>query len=426
MGSVAVVGGGPAGLMAAETLATAGAKVTVFERMPSVGRKLLLAGRGGLNLTHSEALDAFLGRYGSARPVLAAAIDRFGPDDLRAWCAGLGQEPFVGSSGRVFPAGFRATPLLRAWLRRLDDLGVEIRTHHEWTGWTDDGHALTFTDGTGAPIIHPSTTTVLAFGGASWPRTGSNGAWVAPVEAAGIAVTPLRSANSGFTVDWSPAFAERFAGTPLKNVRLSVGRRRKGGPPAIRTEALITRSGIEGSGIYALSRPLRDGIHRAGQVTLTVDLQPDRSNQQVADRLTQGRPKDSVSTALRRATGLAPVAIALLREATANQLPSAPLELAQLIKSVPITLFGTEPIDRAISTAGGIGLDQIDDSYMLRARPGTFVAGEMLDWDAPTGGYLLQATFSTAVAAATGAIAWLSARPGGSARSTAEEGAVTE
>jgi uncharacterized flavoprotein (TIGR03862 family) len=412
--------------MAAETLAAAGASVTVFERMPSVGRKFLLAGRGGLNLTHSEPLEGFLARYGPAQPMMAAAIDRFGPDDLRAWCAGLGQEPFVGSSGRVFPAGFRATPLLRAWLRRLDELGVEIRTRHEWTGWTDDGHALTFTDRTGPAVIHPSATTLLAFGGASWPRTGSNGAWAEVVEAAGIDVSPLRAANGGFVVDWTPGFAERFAGTPLKNVRLSVGRRRRGGPPAVRTEALITRSGIEGSGIYALSRPLRDAIDRTGQVTLTVDLQPDRSNQQVADRLTQGRPKDSISTALRRATGLAPVAIALLREATANQLPSAPLELAQLIKSMPLTLVGTAPIDRAISTAGGIDLDQVDESGMLRHRPGTFVAGEMLDWDAPTGGYLLQATFSTAVVAAQGAIAWLSAGAGGSTGPTAEEGAVAE
>jgi uncharacterized flavoprotein (TIGR03862 family) len=342
--------------MAAEVLATAGARVTVLERMPSVGRKLLLAGRGGLNLTHSEPLERFLDRYGPARPRLEAAIRAFGPDDLRAWCAGLGQEPFVGSSRRVFPSGFRATPLLRAWLRRLDDLGVEIRTRTEWKG-TLDG------------------TTVLALGGASWPRTGSNGAWTSSLP--DVDVVPFAPSNCGFTVAWSPAFVERFGGTPLKDVRVAFG------GASARGDVVLTRTGIEGGAIYALSARLRD----ARSPVLEIDLRPD-----VADVRLDRRPKDSRSAALRRA-GFAPVVSALLRE-TGDVDP----------KRIHVQLGGPQPIARAISSAGGIALHEIDDRFMLRKHPGTFVVGEMLDWEAPTGGYLLQATFSTAVAAARGAL----------------------
>jgi uncharacterized flavoprotein (TIGR03862 family) len=345
--------------MAAEVLATGGASVTLLEQMPSVGRKLLLAGRGGLNLTHTEPLDAFLDRYGAARPRLEAAIRAFTPDDLRTWCAGLGQEPFVGSSGRVFPSGFRATPLLRAWLARLGELDVDIRTRHRWTGDLDG-------------------VTVLALGGASWPRTGSDGAWTALL--GDVDVTPLRPSNVGFRVDWSPVFRERFAGTPLKDVELSFGGQTSRG------DVVITATGIEGGAVYALSASLRD----ADAPVLHIDLRPD-----VAELRLDRRPKDSMANALRRA-GFPPVVSALLHE-TGGADP----------KAVPLALDGPQPIARAISTAGGIALAEIDDTFMLRSHPGTFVAGEMLDWEAPTGGYLLQATFSTAVAAARGALAYL-------------------
>ena len=365
--------------MAAEVLARGGATVTVQERMPSAGRKLLLAGRGGLNLTHSEPLDALLDRYGDARPRLEAAIRRFGPGDLRAWAADLGQDTFVGSSGRVFPEAFRATPLLRAWLRRLDELGVGFRFGEPWVGFDD------------APGVDA---TVLALGGASWPRTGSDGGWVPILRAAGIEVRDLRPANCGFRVAWSATFAERFAGTPLKNVVLD----------GVRGDAVVTASGIEGGAVYAVAARLRDAIDADGSVTLRVDLAPDRTVADLAARL-GGRARDSTSSTLRRA-GIAPVGAGLAREATGNRLPADPVELARLLKAVPVRLTGTQPIDRAISSAGGIALDEVDDTFMLRRRPGVSVAGEMLDWEAPTGGYLLQATFATAVAAATGALAW--------------------
>ncbi|MCU1483759.1 MAG: NAD(FAD)-utilizing dehydrogenase [Actinomycetia bacterium] len=375
-----VVGGGPGGLMAAEVLATARVAVTVLERMPSVGRKLLLAGRGGLNLTHTEGLEAFLDRYGPARPRLEAAIRAFDPDDLRAWAAGLGQETFVGSSGRVFPEAFRATPLLRAWLGRLDHLGVEVRTRTAWTGWGDDADV-----------------TVLALGGASWPRVGSDGAWVGLMGE--IEVAPLRPANCGFVVAWTGTFRDRFAGTPLKNVELS------GGGGSARGDAVVTRGGIEGGAVYALAAGLRDEIAAEGHAVLAVDLRPDATVDVLAARL-EGRPKESTANVLRRA-GIDAVGAGLAREATGNELPDDPAALAALLKAVPVRLVRAYPLARAISTAGGIAFDEVDDDFMLRRRPGTFVAGEMLDWEAPTGGYLLQATFSTAVAAAHGALRWL-------------------
>jgi len=384
--TAAVVGGGPAGLMAAEVLATAGVSVTVHERMPSVGRKLLLAGRGGLNLTHSEPLEVFLDRYGPARPRLESAITAFDPTALRAWCEGLGQAPFVGTSGRVFPSGFRATPLLRAWLARLDALGVERRVRHEWTGFDD-------------PSVQGDVL-VLALGGASWPRTGSNGAWVDAVRRSGVDVRPLRPANCGFAVAWSDVLRQRFAGAPLKDVRLSF----RG--ESARGDAIVSEAGLEGGPVYALSAALRDAIERDGSsVTLTVDLRPEQHVDDILARVRRARRGDSLANVLRR-VGLAPVGIALVREVLGAERPR-PDELARLIKALPVVLCSPLPLERAISTAGGIALDEIDDTFMLRARPGTFVAGEMLDWEAPTGGYLLQATFSTAVAAADGALAWL-------------------
>jgi uncharacterized flavoprotein (TIGR03862 family) len=394
-----VVGGGRGGLMAAEVLATGGARVVVLERMPSPGRKLLRAGRGGLNLTHAEPLEALLYRYGAARARLAPAVEAFDPAALRAWCAGLGIETMVGSSGRVFPVGLRAAPLLRAWLGRLTDLGVDLRTAHRWEGWADDG-ALLVTDRDGGSVRLEPDATVLALGGASWARLGSDGGWVGPLAAAGVDVVPLRPANCGFLVPWTEGFVERFAGAPLKAVALEHG------PETVRGDAVVTRTGIEGGAVYALSRHLREALEGGAPVTLTVDLRPDQTEAELASRLAQRRPRDSQSTALRRSARLAPVAIALLREATRNALPGDPAELARLAKAVPLAVTGTAPIDRAISSAGGVELDEVDDAFMLRRRPGTFVAGEMLDWEAPTGGYLLQATFSTGVAAARGALAW--------------------
>lgn len=371
--------------MAAEVLAGAGVAVTVYERMPSVGRKLILAGRGGLNLTHSEPLEAFLDRYGAARPRLEAAIAAFGPDALRTWCAGLGQEPFVGSSGRVFPAGFRATPLLRAWLARLEGLGVVTRLGHTWTGFDD-------------PAVQADVL-VLALGGASWPRVGSNGAWVDALTAGGVDIAPLRAANCGFVVRWSEVFRDRFAGSPLKNVRIVHG------DATGRGDAMVDRAGIEGGAVYALSARLRDAIAASGPTDVTVDLRPDVTVDDLTVRIARGRAGDSTSNVLRRA-GLAPAAIGLVREASGNERLDA-AALAALAKAVPLRFESPFPLDHAISTAGGVAFDEIDDAFMLRRRPGTFLAGEMLDWEAPTGGYLLQATFSTAVAAAHGALDWL-------------------
>ncbi|MFN8051442.1 MAG: TIGR03862 family flavoprotein [Acidimicrobiales bacterium] len=409
--TVAVIGGGPGGLIAAERLASAGLSVTVYEHMPSVGRKFLLAGRGGLNITHSEPLERLMERYGAAAPALAGAIARFDPAALRAWVSGLGEETFVGSSGRVFPQSFRATPLLRAWLDRLRGLGVEILTRHRWTGFADaaTGLALTFVvDGADDAVVVTPDAVVLALGGASWPKVGSDAAWVPLLESRGVSVATLRPANCGFVAEWTDVFRERFAGVPLKNVSLSID-----GATA-RGEAMITETGLEGGVVYAIGATIRDRIEADGAAVVRVDLQPDMDVERLTERLRRRRPKESATSALRKGAGLSAPAVALLREATGNQLPSEPAELAALIGSVPVRLVGCEPVERAISTAGGVGLDEIDSSMMLRRCPGVFVAGEMLDWEAPTGGYLLQATFSTGVAAADGVLAWLEAdRPTG-------------
>jgi uncharacterized flavoprotein (TIGR03862 family) len=400
---IAVVGAGPAGLMAAEVLAAGGARVTVYDRMPSAGRKFLLAGRGGLNLTHSEALERLLGRYGNAAPRLRDAIEALAPEALRAWCAGLGQPTFVGSSGRVFPAAFKASPLLRAWLKRLDTLGVVFAPRHQWIGWDDDG-ALIFNAPDGRKIVHADAT-VLALGGASWPRLGSDGAWVATIAQAGIAVVPLLPANCGFAVGWSEVFRSRFAGEPLKRVELSFADDR------VRGEAIITQSGLEGGGVYALSAPLRAAIAASGDAILSIDLRPDMTGDELARRLGAPRGKQSQANVLRKTVALSPSAIGLLQEAAhASSTPLSamtPAALAALVKAVPTRLTGVAPIARAISTAGGIAFDEIDAQFMLKRRPGVFVAGEMLDWEAPTGGYLLQASFATGAAAGRGALQWV-------------------
>jgi uncharacterized flavoprotein (TIGR03862 family) len=399
--SVAIVGGGPAGLMAAEVLAAGGAAVTVYERMPSLGRKFLLAGRGGLNLTHSESLDGFVARYGFAAPHLKAAIAAFPPDALRAWSAGLGQPTFVGTSGRVFPEALKSSPLLRAWLRRLAASGVTVMLRHRWTGWDTEGR-LTFVHGDAAVTVS-SRTTILALGGASWPHLGSDGAWVQTLVAAGAEVAPLRPANCGFLADWSPHFRDRFAGQPLKRLALSCGSLR------VRGEAMITRTGLEGGGLYALSTCLRDDIAASGAANLYIDLRPDLTRNTLIRRLESTRGKQSISTHLRKAVKLSPAAIGLLNEVAAPGRLAAltPEEMAGLIKAVHIRLTGTAPIARAISSAGGITFSSLDEHFMVRARPGVFAAGEMLDWEAPTGGYLLQACFATGGAAARGALRWM-------------------
>lgn len=400
---VVVIGAGPAGLMAAEVLAREGKTVTVYDRMPSVGRKFLLAGRGGLNLTHSEELGRFLTRYGAAMPRLRAAIEAFPPAAVQAWCEGLGQETFVGTSGRLFPKSFKASPLLRAWLRRLDGQSVQFKLRHRWIGWDERGDLL-FDTPKGRVIVGAGAV-VLALGGASWPRLGSDGGWADILTKAGIAVAPLRPANCGFQVPWSDIFRDRFEGKPLKRIGLSFGGH------AVRGEAIVTRQGLEGGGIYALSAPLREAIAAKGEAILHIALRPDLSAAELQRRLEAPRHKQSLSTLLRKAISLSPPAIGLLHETMASAssgfVAMDAAELAGLINAVPVRLIGTAPLDRAISTAGGVRFEDIDDTFMVRRRPGVFVAGEMLDWEAPTGGYLLQASFATGVSAAHGVQNWL-------------------
>lgn len=408
---VVVIGAGPAGLIAAETLAGTGARVVVHERMPSVGRKFLMAGRGGLNLTHSEDREPFAARYGAATAAVTPWLDTFPPAAVVDWAEGLDQPTFTGSSGRIFPSSLKASPLLRAWLRRLNDLGVEIRTRSRWTGF--DGDALIFE---GAEPIRPDAT-ILALGGASWPRLGSDGAWVPTMEAEGVPITPLQPTNAGFDVAWSDILRDRFAGQPLKAAAFTVGEsslapqvaRSAVGATKIRGEAMLTAYGIEGSAIYALSADLRDAIARDGSTTLIVDLRPDLTETALAERLARPRGKDSKTNHLRKAGGLSPVAIALLREVPGD-IPLGPDKLAKRIKAVRLKLTGMQGLARAISSAGGVRFEGFDERLMLTARPGVFVAGEMIDWEAPTGGYLLQASFASGVVAAQGALDWLKAR----------------
>jgi uncharacterized flavoprotein (TIGR03862 family) len=399
----AIIGAGPAGLIAAEVLARGGVKVSVYDAMPSVGRKFLMAGRGGLNLTHSEPLDAFLTRYREAAPKLTAAIEAFPPDRLRAWCEALGLPTFVGTSGRIFPQALKASPVLRAWLRQLDASGVQFSLRHRWTGW-DDGGRLLFQTPEGLRAVEADAT-VLALGGASWPRLGSDAGWVETLRARGVEISPLKSANCGFTVAWSTVFRDRFEGVPLKGIALSFGER------SVRGEAVITRDGIEGGAVYALSAELRDRILQSGDAKLYVALRPDSVSGALIRRLSASRGKQTFSNWLRKAAQLSPVAIGLLQEAAiASGISLAslsPENLADLINAVPIQLTGIAPIARAISSAGGVAFDEIDASFMLKRMPGVFAAGEMLDWEAPTGGYLLQACFATGVAVGKGALKYL-------------------
>ena len=380
--SIAVIGAGPAGLAAAEVLSASGAAVTVYDRMASAGRKFLMAGRGGLNLTHSEPFENFVARYGDAP--LKPMLEAFPPAALIAWAKGLGQETFAGSSGRVFPKAMKASPLLRACLARLNEQGVQFRLRRDWRGWRDDG-ALHFQGPDGEEFATPDFT-LLALGGASWPRLGSDGSWTILLAARGVEITPLRPANVGFSVAWTAVFRGRFAGQPLKNVALHFGGR------VVRGEAMVTRYGLEGGAIYAMSSILRDALDK-GPAHLTVDLRPDMAHEQIAAKLNRPRGKESLSNFLRKALNLSPLEINLLREAGA--LPSEADALAARIKALPLTLTAAQGIARAISTAGGVAFAALDENLMLKALANVYVAGEMLDWEAPTGGYLLQACFAT-------------------------------
>ena len=377
--------------MAAEVLSGAGCTVTVYDRMPSPARKLLIAGRGGLNLTHSEPLARFVARYGAAAQRLKPIIEEFPPQALVAWAEGLGQPTFVGTSGRIFPKSLKASPLLRAWLARLAKQGVVLKTRHDWQGWDGTG-ALVFKHEGESVRVSPQAT-VLALGGASWPRLGSTGAWASVLCQGGVDVNPFKPANCGFTVEWSDPF-RRFAGEPLKGIAITFD------GATVRGEAMITVKGVEGGAIYALSATLRDGIEREGRATLTLDLRPEMREADLEARLARPRGGDSLANFLRKTLALAPVAINLLRETHGAALAHDPHTLAHQIKALPLTLTGAAPIDRAISTAGGIALDALDENLMLRALPNVYAVGEMIDWEAPTGGYLLQATFATAVLAA--------------------------
>ena len=400
MPRIAIIGGGPAGLMAAEQIAAVdGLEVAVFDAMPSLGRKFLMAGRGGMNITHSEPLPAFVGRYGTRQVQIAPLLDAFGPDAVRSWIHGLGIDTFVGTSGRVFPTEMKAAPLLRAWLHRLRDSGVHFHVRHRWLGWTADG-ALRFATPDGESCVHADAV-ILALGGGSWRKLGSDGAWVPLLSERGVPVAPLRPANCGFDVAWSAYFRERFAGQPVKPVVASIGQSRQQG------EFNITADGIEGGLIYAVSAPLRDALERDGKAVLTLDLAPGRSLDRLVADLSYPRGRDSLSNHLRRRAGIEGVKAGLLREFCPPEQLTAAVSLAAAIKARPLPVQATRPLDEAISTAGGVVFEALDEQLMLRRLPGIFCAGEMLDWEAPTGGYLLTACLASGRAAGQGARRWL-------------------
>lgn len=406
--SVAVIGAGPAGLMAAETLSQRGLEVDIYDAMPSPGRKFLLAGVGGMNITHSEAADRFRQRYRAASPWVDTWLQQLDAEQLRHWVHGLGVETFVGSSGRVFPLEMKAAPLLRAWLRRLREAGVRLHTRHRWTGW-DAQRDLVFETPSG-PLSRRHAATVLALGGGSWARLGSDGAWVGVLRERGIDVASLLPSNCGFIAGWSPYLRERFAGAPLKQVIATVTLA-DGTVLTRRGECVITRDGLEGSLVYALSAPLRDQILARGSASLLLDLAPDRSLDELENALAKPRKGQSLASVLRKRAGLDPLKIALLHERLATQTLSNPRHLARGIKALPIELSATRPLDEAISSAGGVTRGALENGLMLRALPGVFCAGEMLDWEAPTGGYLLTACFASGRAAGNDVADWLSARP---------------
>ena len=403
---VAIIGGGPAGLMAAEVLSQAGIQVDLYDAMPSVGRKLLLAGIGGLNITHSEDYKMFCSRYGAEQNLLQPSLDHFKPEHLRAWIHGLGIDTFVGTSGRVFPKEMKAAPLLRAWLHRLRQSGVSFHVRHRWQGWADNG-ALRITGPEGEIAIQPDAT-ILALGGASWPKLGSDGTWVALLKKQGINPAPLQSANCGFETSWSAFLKQKFSGEPLKSIAISFTDH-TGETHQRQGECIISREGIEGSLIYALSRPLRETINAAGSATFTIDLAPERTPEKILDALCR-RGSKSLSSYLKSALGFTSVKTALLYEVLDKEQVNDLKTLAATIKALPINVHATRPIAEAISTAGGVCFDDVDQNFMIKKLPGIFVAGEMLDWEAPTGGYLLTACLATGLQAGHGVLNWLTAQ----------------
>ncbi|WP_051300134.1 TIGR03862 family flavoprotein [Methylobacter luteus] len=404
--SVAVIGGGPAGLMAADVLSQAGVKVDLYDAMPSVGRKFLMAGKGGMNITHSEPIDKFLSRYGSRRNYIEPMLAAFGPEALRKWLHELGIDTFIGTSGRVFPVDMKAAPLLRAWLHRLRLAGVNFHMRHQWSGWAGGrSDILCFATPTGIRNIKADAV-VLALGGGSWAQLGSTGAWVPLLTECGIEVEPLRPSNCGFDIDWSEYFRSRYAGQPLKAIQLTfldsegVQFHQSG-------ECVVTDYGIEGGLIYALSAPLRERIVTTGAAEIHIDLAPGKTRQFVIDRLSQPRGKLSAANYLRKRLGIDGVKAGLLREVLSAHEFADPVRLGSAIKALTIKLKATRPLNEAISTAGGVAFEALDERLMLRTMPGVFCAGEMLDWEAPTGGYLLTTCFASGYVAGTGVLAWL-------------------
>ena len=402
--TIAVIGGGPAGLMAAETASAAGAQVDLYDAMASVGRKFLLAGKGGLNLTHSDPFQKFLTHYGERRMQIAPLLSSFGPDALLAWTRGLGIETFVGSSGRVFPTDLKAAPLLRAWLRRLRQAGVRFHMRHRWVGWDEQG-GLCFVTPKGNRSVHADAV-VLALGGGSWPRLGSDASWVPLLAGRGLHIEPLLPSNCGFDVGWSEHFRAKFAGHPVKSVALVV-RNDAGAESWHRGEFVITKTGVEGGVIYTVSPSLRNEILTKGVATLRLDLTPDREIPRLVHDLSRPRGKRTMATHLERQAHIAGVKAGLLREVVSKENFADPARLAAAIKSLPLRLVAPRPLEEAISTAGGVAFDALDDRLMIRTLPGIFCGGEMLDWEAPTGGYLLTACFAMGRMAGAGAAAWL-------------------
>jgi uncharacterized flavoprotein (TIGR03862 family) len=401
---VAVIGGGPAGLMAAETLRAAGLQVDLYEAKGSPGRKFLIAGKGGLNLTHSDPRDLFATRYRERAPQVAQWLADFDADALRQWALGFGVETYVGSSGRVFPSDRKAAPLLRGWVRRLKESGVRFHVNHRWTGWSEDG-ALCFATANDELKTQPAAT-VLAMGGGSWPELGSDGAWVAPMLAAGVEIAPLQPANCGFDIDWTPFFAQRHAGAPLKPV-IAHWQDLHGEPRQLQGECVVTATGIEGSLIYALAADLRETLNRDGSATLWLDLIPGRDEARLCEELGRARNGRSFGDHLRRQTGLSGAKAALVFELLGKEAGADVVQVARTLKRLPLRLQRPRPMAETISTAGGVRLEAMDEQLMLQQHPGTFCAGEMLDWEAPTGGYLLTACYASGLRAARGVIGWL-------------------
>jgi uncharacterized flavoprotein (TIGR03862 family) len=401
--SVAILGGGPAGLMAAEVISARGIQVDVYDSMPSLGRKFLMAGKSGLNLTHSEPFEQFVSRYGKRRLQIEPMLRRFGPEELRDWAHALGIETYVGTTRRVFPVGMKASPLLRAWLRRLEASNVEVHLRHRWNGQIaagDDGVTLQFSSPSGDVTVDTGAV-VLALGGGSWSRLGSDGAWVPWLRSAGVQVEPLRPSNSGFDVAWSEHFRERFQGHPVKSVVLSFDSFHQQG------EFIITREGVEGGLIYSASALLRDEIEANGRAVMLLDLAPDRTHEWIAERLSRPRGSRTMASHLEKTLGIKGVKAGLLREFVSKEDFMSVNALAHFIKNLPVPLIAARPLDEAISSAGGVTFESLDENLMLKAMPGVFCAGEMLDWEAPTGGYLLTACFASGYTAGHGVLSWL-------------------